>query len=441
MSLRPTLLVMSALILAASAVPYVGLSSRCVNGQRHTLTHNVSSRVSFVDLDGDLGKDLKGVSCDMDHTRMTLNFKSNLKKDGWWLKFKGFSQHFIVGGTSWNCSGAESSGMAGAVLRRIIAPSLFGPHTLSDSFEIKTAIARYDEIFDEGGISYESRQDQQCADQLAAEQLVCLGFNADCTTGHAKQPYPLYTSPSTSFAQLTATCTDCYAAFEAEMVFTMQFKAFRLHAFELGLRNASIDTSVVVQVAADKQSTLSLDKQLDAAGSPKFLFNFKVGPVPFVALYDVPVDVSAQFDLNAHADLTFGAAAKISLGSLDISWDPINHWQHLTPKLGFSFTPTLASSALLDMKGQAALKPAFTLSFDRVLTYSLMANPTLNAEVSGTEASKQLCLDTSFDMDLTETAELKIDIDAVDFHKDWKWGPKTIVSVQKTPIPRTCIHI
>jgi hypothetical protein len=440
MSMKLLLITFATVITLASATQLVGSRSKCIAGRRHTLTHNVSSDASFVDLDGDLGRDLKSVTCDMDHTRMTLNFKTQLKRDGWWLKFKTFSNHFIVGGMAWNCSTVQQK-MGGAVLRRVIAPNLVGPHTFSDSFEIKTTLANYDEVFQEGNIAYGAVSDPDCAAAVGTDHPICLGWNADCESGHASQPIPLYTSPETSFAQITATCTDCYAAFESDMVFTMQFKAFKLHAFELGLRNSSINTGVIMQVAADKQSTLSLDKALDVMGGPQILFNFKVGPVPFVALYDVPVDVSADLDINAHADVTFGASSKILLGSLDISWDPVNHWQHLTPKLSFQFTPTLASTALLDVKGQAALKPTFNLAIDRVLTYNLLATPTLNAEVSGTQASKELCLDTAFTMDLTESAELKIDIDLINFHKDWTWGPKNIVSVNKVPIPHKCIHI
>jgi len=437
MKCRAILFAAAVALAAASATPLVGSTSQCVGSRRLTVTHNVSTSVKFVDLDGDLGNDLNSVTCDLDHTRMTLNFKSQLKRDGWWIKFQGYSNHFLVGGVHWDCSLNASDG--GAVFRRVMSPDLFGKHTFSDSFEIRTVVASYDEVFESGDISYQAITDPGCGTQ--GDHEICLGYNADCESGHAKGPIPLYTSPDTSFAQITATCTDCYAAFEADMVFTMQFKAFRLHAFELGLRNASIDTSVVAQVAADKQSTLSLDKQLDGIGSPKLLFNFKVGPVPFVALYDVPIDVSAQLDLNAHADITFGASSKISLGSLDISWDPVNHWQHLTPKLGFQFTPTLASSALLDLKGQVGLKPTFHLEIDKILKYNLMATPTLNAEVSGTEASQQLCLDSTFAMDLTESAELKIDIDIINFHKDWTWGPKNIVSVDKQVVPHKCIHI
>jgi len=432
-----TLCTIAVLTLAASATQIVSTRSNCVGGRRHTLTANVStSGVKFVDLDGDLGNDLKSVVCDIDHTRMTLNFKSQIKRDAWWLKFKDFNDHIIVGGRHWNCGVEQGNG---AVLRRVIGPNLFGPHTFSDTFEIKTTIAQYDEVFQDGDVAYSAVADPACAAQV--DQKICLGFNADCAAHQAKQPLPLYTSPSTSFAQITATCTDCWTALEADVIFTLQFKSFRVNKFELGLRNVSVDAALVMQATADKQSTLSLDKVLNIVKAPSYLFDFKVGVVPFVAMYSIPVEVAAQLDFSAHASATFGATTKMSLGSLDISWDPTNHWQFLTPKIGFGFEPILTSSANLDIRGQTSITPTFNLNIDRIFTYNLNANPTLNAEIAGSKASKQLCLTTAFSVDLVESAELKLDINIIDFHKDYKWGPKTLVSYNAVPIPKKCINL
>merc|ERR1711934_494198 len=105
MKCRAILFAAAVALAAASATPLVGSTSQCVGSRRLTVTHNVSTSVKFVDLDGDLGNDLNSVTCDLDHTRMTLNFKSQLKRDGWWIKFQGYSNHFLVEG----CTGTARS--------------------------------------------------------------------------------------------------------------------------------------------------------------------------------------------------------------------------------------------------------------------------------------------------------------------------------------------
>ena len=125
--MRPVLL--SALCLCATAaavrntVPYRGAHEQFLGGKVHTLTYDAVGLdgASFVDLDGDLGSHLSSMSCDIDHTRLTLNFHSAALATEWVVKFHDFTDHFIVGGTRWNCTSASSR--PGYILRRVVGAS------------------------------------------------------------------------------------------------------------------------------------------------------------------------------------------------------------------------------------------------------------------------------------------------------------------------------
>ena len=57
----------------------------------------------------------------------------------------------------------------------------------------------------------------------------------------------------------------------------------------------------------------------------------------------------------------------------------------------------------------------------------------------GSAAAGQLCLTSSYGMDLVATTELDININLADFHKDWTWGPTTVGSWTGQPIPKKCV--
>ena len=54
----------------------IGTDRKCDGGRLHTIEFNVSMNSSkFIDMDGDLGEDLKKVDCDLDGTRLLFTFK------------------------------------------------------------------------------------------------------------------------------------------------------------------------------------------------------------------------------------------------------------------------------------------------------------------------------------------------------------------------------
>jgi len=392
-----------------------------------------------VDLDGELGSKLDKVTCDVDHTRLTLSFRHRTEAILWLGKFHDFSQHFIVGGKQWNCTSVKKNPQF--ILRRVIGAS--ESEHLGRDLTIVTSMARYDEVFETADISYGATRDEQCASEHALAHSVvgidddlCVGANADCK-GHAKKALPLYDGAS---GRLKATCTDCYASMSADVFLSVKIHGFKLESMALGFRNMSIDASLQLDATAANSTTLAIDKAIDLVQTT-YLLDFKVGAVPFMLYFDVPLTVQAELDFAANAALSFGAAAHLDFGELGLTWDRTNHWQHVTPKMVSTLTPSLSTAASLHVAGHVALTPKFSMHFDRMFSYSLTASPKLDATVAGSEATKQVCLASTYAMDLVSNAELDININLIDFHKDWTFGPTTVGSWSGVPLEKKCVHL
>lgn len=437
------------LITASSAMAadtLQGTSSECVGIRRHTTEYSATvATAHLVDLDGALGSHLESVTCDVDHTHMSLEFKHRAVATEWLLKFHDFEQHFITGGKRWNCTTINKQPMF--ILRRIRKTSQ--TEHLGRTLHVTTSMARYDEVFEDADISFGAAHDEECAlahaertsnalrGSRTIDDEICVGANAACPTKVAKGPLPLYESAS---GRLSATCANCFAELSADLHVSVRIRSFRLENLAVGLQNMSVDAALQLTAHAQNSTTLALDKALGMM-HPQYLLDFTVGPVPFMIFFEVPLSLKAEVDFSASADLSFGAGIHLGFGSLELTWDRKNHWQHVVPSFTHDITPSLTSKAALDLAAHMALTPAFHFHFDRIFSYGLTANPTLDAHVAGSEAAKEVCLTSSYAMDLVSRAELDININLIDFHKDWVFGPTTVGSWSGVPVKKTCVSL
>jgi hypothetical protein len=461
---------------AAPLASYSGEHTQCLGGQVHTLSYSAKGldSTSFVDLDGDLGSQLSSMACDIDHTRLTLNFHNAAEATEWVVKFHDFSDHFIVGGTRWNCTSV--TGRPGYILRRVVGASQ-GPH-LSKTLTITTAMAQYDEVFESADIAYGSSgacdaseprwQAAAAADAADAaadapmsvsshttlggktiaaaaagndgiDKQLCLGFNTDCH-GAASQAYPLF-----SGKHLSVSCTDCWASLKTDVFVNVSIGDWKLKSLRGGFQNATLNASAVLGATASANWNVALDKSLPLAATT-YLLNFKVGAVPFMLYFDVPMEITGSLEFDSGASLTVGTKASLALGDAFVEWDPVNHWTHTDPRPDFAgaVLPVLSAgptTADVNMNGDIKIVPTFHMHFDQVFSYSLSAAPTAHASVAASQASKQACLSATYDMDLVSTAAAHINIDLIDFHKDWNWGPTTIFSKSGNVVPQTCVPL
>ena len=209
-----------------------------------------------------------------------------------------------------------------------------------------------------------------------------------------------------------------------------------------GFRNASLNASMVVDAQAQAQWNLGLDKTLPIVGNT-YLVNFKIGVVPFMLWFDVPLHVTGSLEFDTAAELTVGTRASIALGDAYVLWDPTNHWTHAKPNPVMELAPHLTTnvSASLSATAQFGLTPSFHMQFDRVFQYTLTAAGSIEADVEGTLAEKEVCLTTDYDLEVTAETECQININLIDFHKDWVWGPTTLYSKSGVVVPKKCVPI
>jgi hypothetical protein len=383
---------------------------------------------SLIDLDGDLRDKLSGVTCDIDHTRLALHFKHRADAIQWVLRLHDLKDHFIVGGAQWNCSARDHGTY---ILRRVMASS--ESSHLGKQVSITTTMARYDEVFSSADISYGTLG--ECNEQLGTSKHICLGYNTNCD-GAAKQPIPLYSNAKISF-----TCEDCWAALEADVFVNVSIRDWKLQRLAGGFQNSRLNSSLVFNGQADASWSLALDKTLSLIKTD-YLLNFKIGSVPFMLFFDVPMKVQSDITFESAASLTAGVGAAIELGDAFISWDPINHWTHSMPTFKPKYFPTLSSSASAALHGTFAIVPSFNLHFDQIFDYSINADPTITADVaSNTQPAPNICISSSYSMSVTAQAELHMNIPILNFHKDWQYGPKQVATWTGEPVPKICKNI
>ena len=206
-----------------------------------------------------------------------------------------------------------------------------------------------------------------------------------------------------------------------------------------GFRNISGAAGLVATAAAEARWSAGVDKTLKLVPQ-KTLLNFKVGAVPFALFFAVPMEVKADASFDATASATFGATANLELGDATISWTLAEQWTFTKPAPKLSSLPMLGATAAVTGSASLALSPSFQMHFDRVFSYTLAASPVLQSTLTGSAATKQACIDSSYTFAATSAAELDINIPALNIHKDISYGPTTIAT-SEGEVLKKCVKL
>lgn len=404
----------------------VGKTRECVDGRWHAMSYNTTTTSSFLDLD--TMKHLRSVTCDLDHTAVSLEFTNEAEAALSLVQLHDFADHFLVGGAKWNCT-VLTHGRPGLIIRRVVGADMY-----SKVIRVRAAEARYDEIFSSADINFKT--DGTCDEgQLSKgiDKKVCAGYNSNCD-GVATAPLPIYTN-----AFLDIACADCFADFSMDVFVDISIRGFQVVNASAGLRNMKVTGSEVIDAKAAKNWNTAINKSPNVL--PKTtLVNFKLGVVPFLIWLEIPATLDATLQFNTAAEASFGAHFDMDIGDAFVSWNPTDHWTQTKPKPNVSFTPVLTTSASLDATLNFAVTPTLVAHFDRLLTYTLVAQPTFSAEVQGSEASKTVCLTSQYDVEVGSTVELDINIPWANIAKDWKWN-QNLISTGRQPIEHKCVDL
>ena len=279
-----------------------------------------------------LSLSLSGVTCDIDHTRIKLHFTSEVYSAEWLVKFHDLTDHYLIGGLKWDCPMVDAT-RGGLIIRRVIGAGLSGNY-----ITVTAAEAMYDEIYESADISFNTAgacsEDDANALGKEVDKDVCVGWNSDCTSG-AKATIPLFSNKATTLA-----CDDCFVDFHVDVFIDVSIRGFEVQNLSAGFRNMYANGSLALGAIAKANWNTGVDKTINLVPQTN-LINFKVGPVPFLIYFDMPVQITTDVSFNTDADAKFGAALNLQLGDAYVNWTPDKHWSHTKPTPQMSFTPTL----------------------------------------------------------------------------------------------------
>merc|ERR1719182_910182 len=113
-------------------------------------------------------------------------------------------------------------------------------------------------------------------------------------------------------------------------------------------------------------------------------------------MFDAPVEVKADIQLNAQAEATAGVTGRI------------------------------------------AFVRSLMMHVDKIFTYAFTLSPQANLLVAGDTTTKKICANATVDMSVTSRAELVINIPWANIHEDKVWGPKVLYESGQVPVLGAC---
>jgi len=385
----------------------------CQAGRLHQVRFKTKSAASIVSID-DL-KGFKDLECDHDGSRLNVIFHDEIHSTALWTRVK-LGNVFVTGGEDHGCP-LKIEPRKGFLLRWARSAQLNGQAVI-----IQTSMAQYDEIYDEASISYGSQADASCNEDSLQDAFVCVGVNTDSTCTRAAQPLQIYTN-----GIVTLTCDDCFAALSGDVFVDLEIKKFQLKSFRAGYSNATINAALDLDMQAQKSWSTGIDKDMPIAGGQSNpIVSFKIGPVPFVFWFDVDQHVVGDAELFASAEARAGIKMKYDIGTSYVAWDPTNHWSHSKTSPQVTFSPAVSGSAQFSGTADFHLIPSIGLHMNQLFQYRLKLDPSISMQVNGDTHSKQICESAGYDVILSTSAALHLNINFLHIHDDQEWGPHVL---------------
>lgn len=241
------------------------------------------------------------------------------------------------------------------------------------------------------------------------DKKICIGVNAgtDCTA--AKEPLSVYSNDHISIS-----CDNCFAGFTTDVFVAFEMQEGFLQRLEGGFRETAVNAALDLKLQAQASWSAGVDKAIfhaDDQGSP--FLSFKVGPIPFMLWFEANAQMKADVSLLATAQANAGVLMKYDMGDNYVTWDHVNHWQHVQTSPNLTFTPTVSGSAQFHGHGDVSLIPSVSLHLDKVFTTSLTLTPVINLDVNGQadiKSGAKLCESVDYSVDLAAKAEMHIDM-------------------------------
>jgi hypothetical protein len=362
-------------------------------GKHFTLNYNTIGYSNDHFISGSEIKNIADIKCNVDETRLLIVFGSTSDLNKLLNHLSNTRPMFFI----------IDDVCEGSMIRRII------DYNISNlKMELYTTPARYDEIFSDADISYETN-----------DIPICLGVNSkDCKT--AENDIPFYHND-----YVDVVCKNCFLGLSTNVFFDMKIKWFKLESVSGGFRNSQINGELVVDTKGKYHWSLDLDKTYPVV-KPTTIITLHIGIIPIRIWFEIPLEEKLDLNLDLQGEVKLGAKMNLMLGDDYISWSN-NQWKIFKDNPIFSWEPVFDTSAYLNFDMVEALNPTFILHVDDLYSFWLMVEPTLIGKVTGSEADKQVCETLSYNIDVDVKSEIDVNIPWVHEKWDKTFGPYNII--------------
>jgi hypothetical protein len=231
-------------------------------------------------------------------------------------------------------------------------------------------------------------------------------------------------------------------AFQADLFFNVSIDDFYLKSLSGGFHNMTVDGALIAKLEADGTFNSGYSHNEDLT-PPTTILDFNVGPIPVRLWFEIPLNSNSMMQVNAEASLGVGAYASWNLGDFYVSWVDGKGWSHVNPTPSkLSFSPYVSAlQATFTANAQLEWSPTFSFHVDSVFFLDFNVDPVLYLTANGTLASKRVCAEGQYEVSVTGSSQLDINIPFVYFHAGENWGPDKVYDSGKKEIAGICVNV
>ena len=313
-----------------------GIEYQNINGKQYQIKYNTVGlrNDQFIQLDAVIG--LTDVQEDIDKSQLLLTFDKSASAQEF---VKTLQPNFVI---------VQN---ANSIMRRLVD---FSVGTDGVSAFLHAVPIQYDEVFSDATVSLTPLNPSY-------DKQICLGVNsnADCTD--AKVPIPLF---SNKF--INVQCSDCFLTFQADVQLEFTIHSFKLVSLSSGLKNMSVAGKIQVEAIAQEHWSVGVDK-MQSLLTHVIDIKFNIGIIPVHITFDIPVEITAEFQFNGNGHALVGVIPLLKLGDLMVTWDQVHHWSVIKPTPVFTWKPLLEGQSTANLEAHFAVIPTVTMIVENLV--------------------------------------------------------------------------
>ena len=267
----------------------------------------------------------------------------------------------------------------------------------------------------------------------------CIGINTnqqDCET--PKDDLSVYQWSGPGGFSIDVTCPDCFVGFQGDVFIHLVVQTTKLAKVEGGIKNAVLNTALVLDINANENFNVGVDKVLELV-PPTTLFSFSLLTIPITFWFEIPANLNANLEIEAEGDVTIGWEGQWTWGDYYLEWTKDHpQWKinlgkpEATSKTIFNASANAESTSLL------SVSPSIQFNLDKVFHAELDTTPHMDGLATWDSSTNQLCANVTYEVEMDAFAEFDLDVSWLGIHDQYKWGPVTIYDSGTKPLEIVC---